>query len=203
MANDFFKISKGLHLKGRATEPVNPVDGDIYYDTVLQQLRWYVFGAWTNLGGGSGDASSVITRLWDTLEDSIFNQVTGVDFSLDKDDHVDTINSTGLFVQASETFEFSAAAETLITTDNLLSTDEFITPGKALGKVQLVVFWAEGSVDTGATYEVKTTTGGYEEITMARVGDASETYQGTSVCVGCVWVVFCSFSSWRITSVLG
>ena len=179
MANDFFKISKGLHLKGRATEPVNPVDGDIYYDTVLQQLRWYVFGAWTNLGGGSGDASSVITRLWDTLEDSIFNQVTGVDFSLDKDDHVDTINSTGLFVQASETFEFSAAAETLITTDNLLSTDEFITPGKALGKVQLVVFWAEGSVDTGATYEVKTTTGGYEEITMARVGDASETYQGT------------------------
>jgi len=129
-------------------------------------------------GSGSGDASSIITRLKDTQENSIFKQMTGVDLSSDEDAHIDG-SSTGSFSLVSGTFEFSAAAETLVTTDNLLSTPEFITPAKTLGKLQLVVFWAEGSVDTAATYEVKTTTGSFEAVTMERVGNASDAYHGT------------------------
>jgi hypothetical protein len=54
LADDFFKVSKGLSLKGRATEPANPTNGDVYYDTTLMQLRAYVDGAWVDLGASGG-----------------------------------------------------------------------------------------------------------------------------------------------------
>jgi hypothetical protein len=53
MADNSFKISKGLTLKGQAAAPANPVNGDMYYDTTLQQFRVYQNGAWQGLSGTS------------------------------------------------------------------------------------------------------------------------------------------------------
>ena len=129
-------------------------------------------------GSGSGDASSVITRLWDTFDDSIFEQLTGIDFSSDGTDNVDG-SSTGSYSLVSGSFEFSGAGQTLVTT-NLLSTDEFITPGKDIGLIQLSTFWTEGQVDTAATYEFSVDGIAWNSITMERVGNSTDTYIGTA-----------------------
>lgn len=50
MALDFFNIKQGLTFRG-ITAPVNPVDGDVYYDTI-QGFLGYNFGSWGPLGGG-------------------------------------------------------------------------------------------------------------------------------------------------------
>ena len=129
-------------------------------------------------GSGSGDASSVISRLWDTFDDSTFTQLSGVDFNSDQEDHVDTTNSTGSYSLVTGTFEFSAGSQTLYSTQ-LLSIDEFINDKKEIGKVQLVLFWDEGSVDTGATYEVSVDgKNSWTAITMSQVGNESDAFWG-------------------------
>lgn len=54
MADNHFKINKGVSLAPQPSEPSNPTNGDIYYDSSLNQFRKYENGSWTSLGSGSG-----------------------------------------------------------------------------------------------------------------------------------------------------
>lgn len=56
MAKDSFKIEKSVTLKPQSTEPTLPTNGDIYYDSMLQQLRAYVDGEWISLSENDGYA---------------------------------------------------------------------------------------------------------------------------------------------------
>lgn len=128
-------------------------------------------------GSGSGDASSVTSRLWDKFQDSSYKQLTAVNFSADQDDHVDGA-STGAFSLVSQSFEFSAAAQTLITS-NLLSSEEFLTQEKDVSKASITVVWDEDKVDTSAAYAISRDGGvNWQTLLMERVGQASDVYEG-------------------------
>lgn len=53
MGDSHLKIHKGVSFAPQATEPANPINGDIYYDDTLNQFRMYKNGAWSVLGSGS------------------------------------------------------------------------------------------------------------------------------------------------------
>jgi hypothetical protein len=55
MSDSFLKVRKGITLAPQSSEPSNPTNGDIYYDSSLNKFRKYENGAWTNLNtGGQG-----------------------------------------------------------------------------------------------------------------------------------------------------
>lgn len=49
MADNFFNIRKGLGLKGLASDPSNPADGDIYFNTTSNVYKIYRDGAWSEI----------------------------------------------------------------------------------------------------------------------------------------------------------
>jgi hypothetical protein len=51
MANNLFKINKGLILGAQASAPASPENGAIYYDSTLNQFRKYENGTWGSFGG--------------------------------------------------------------------------------------------------------------------------------------------------------
>lgn len=53
MANNFYKISKGINLNPQTSVPSSPTNGDHYYNLTDQLFYFYQNGAWTTLGGGS------------------------------------------------------------------------------------------------------------------------------------------------------
>ena len=128
-------------------------------------------------GSGSGDASSLTTRLLDKFADSTYKQLSAVDFATDADAHING-SSTGTYSLITKTFELDNS-ETLISTQ-LLSADEFLPNGKDITKASLSVFWKEGSIPTNAATYALSRNGGndYAAITMSRVGSASNTFEG-------------------------
>ena len=50
MAKRFLSI---INVTNRASDPGSGTDGDIYYNTVTDQLRVYANGSWTNVASGS------------------------------------------------------------------------------------------------------------------------------------------------------
>lgn len=66
MSDNFFGIRKGLNLSPQATVPLNPANGDVYYDSSLGKFQFYQFGAWVDFSGGaslSGPGSSIDNAL--------------------------------------------------------------------------------------------------------------------------------------------
>jgi hypothetical protein len=53
MALNFFKIAKGLGLKGQASVPTSPTNGDVYYDSTANKFKVYENGVWENMVEGS------------------------------------------------------------------------------------------------------------------------------------------------------
>lgn len=54
MADNFFKIAKGVTLKSQSSTPSNPQNGDMYYDSTLNKFRKYENGSWGDFAGGAG-----------------------------------------------------------------------------------------------------------------------------------------------------
>lgn len=49
MADNSYKISKSLNLSPQASTPVNPVNGDVYFDSNVGSYAYYNRGAWSYL----------------------------------------------------------------------------------------------------------------------------------------------------------
>ena len=128
-------------------------------------------------GSGSGSGNEILETLKNQLNDSPYALLTPNIFRTDTDDKVDG-SSTGTYDLVTKTFQFSGAGQTLVSTQ-MLDPTEFLDDGKSLSKIDLSVFWAAGSVDTAATYEVSRNGGNaWQAVTMERVGDATEVYRG-------------------------
>ena len=87
MANNFFKIDRGLSVTPQSTTPTNPQNGDIYYDDTLNVFRRYEAGAWKTFSAGGGAKSYAIENdstaddalgsNWGTFDDSSYPPVDG------------------------------------------------------------------------------------------------------------------------------
>jgi hypothetical protein len=49
MSVNFFKVGKGLTLKGQSAAPGSPEEGDVYYDTTMSVVRVYQNGQWKSI----------------------------------------------------------------------------------------------------------------------------------------------------------
>lgn len=64
MAQNFYKISKGINLGPQASDPSNPSNGDFYYNSTDQVFKFYQNGAWTTLGSGSSfDVNKILVSV--------------------------------------------------------------------------------------------------------------------------------------------
>ncbi len=60
MADNHFKIHKGATLNPQTTEPANPTDGDMYYDSTLNVFRVFENGSFVNMRSGGASAINYI-----------------------------------------------------------------------------------------------------------------------------------------------
>jgi alpha-tubulin suppressor-like RCC1 family protein len=62
--SNLYRIDKGINLRAQSTTPSSPVDGDIYHDSALGQLRAYIAGSWEDISatGGGGGVDSAFGR---------------------------------------------------------------------------------------------------------------------------------------------
>ena len=135
-------------------------------------------------GSGSGDASTVLTRLWDKFSDSIYDQLGGVDFSQEGSAGAGS-GSTGSYSLVSSTYELDGNGEKLDSV-NVLDPDNFLTDGRDIIEASATVMWAEGvATDDAATYEITRNGGGtggvdgWQSFDMTRVGATGDTYEGS------------------------
>lgn len=142
-------------------------------NVLVSDIYQYVGGGG---GSGSGSGSSIVARLEDKFADSIFQQMSAVDFATDASTHVDG-TSTGAYSLVKSMYSFSAGAQTLVTTQ-LLSPTDFLTKGYDLPRVSATVMWNEAGTDTAATYALSRNGGvDWQTISMTRVG-TTDTYEG-------------------------
>jgi hypothetical protein len=75
MANNSFKVDKGLSLKPQNSSPVNPISGDVYYDqlsdtySLRQDDKWFNLSSKINLSSSSTLTSSNLTA--DVVKNSL------------------------------------------------------------------------------------------------------------------------------------
>lgn len=129
-------------------------------------------------GGGSGDSSSVTETIKNTLVDSIYELATANIASVDAATLIASFGGTASNSLTDSAFKFAAAADS-ITSIQMLDSLEFLDEEIDVNRVALSAFWKTGSVDTAAVYELSRDGGAhYQTITMARVGDGTNAYQG-------------------------
>lgn len=78
MANNFFKVNKGIGLVPQTSDPSPANNGDIYYNSTLGKFRKYENGSWSNMGSGSG-SDSIITEDNSNFEASVGSWTTYAD----------------------------------------------------------------------------------------------------------------------------
>lgn len=61
MADNYFKIAKGVNLTPQASEPTGE-NGDIYYSNTLNKFRIYQNGSWKDLNSGASGLKNYITN---------------------------------------------------------------------------------------------------------------------------------------------
>jgi hypothetical protein len=60
--SNFFRVDRGINLKPQSGAPAFPVNGDMYYDDTLGQVRAYLGGSWVDISGGGGGIDSAFSR---------------------------------------------------------------------------------------------------------------------------------------------
>ena len=53
MAKNFLNVDPGLNINPQSSAPSNPKNGDMYYDSTLNQIRIYVNGSWRSAIGST------------------------------------------------------------------------------------------------------------------------------------------------------
>lgn len=122
MADNHFKINRGLSLVPQTSAPSNPANGDIYYDSTLNKFRKYQNAQWTDLDtGGSGSGAG------DDLNALKYRVSFSEDFS-DPLTESNTINTTAgrtdstLYSQTNTLFQLSYDAAKTVSTSSTTAT---------------------------------------------------------------------------------
>lgn len=128
-------------------------------------------------GSGSGNANTLLETFKNAGLDLPYELMTPVVFDNDESAFTDS-SSTGAFSVVSRSFEFGSAGQTFVS-KQMLDQGEFLDDGLVATQIDLIVAWTPGKVDTAATYWASRDGGAnYEQITMERVGNGTDTYMG-------------------------
>lgn len=120
--------------------------------------------------------SVIYSHLENELQDSIYDLLTEVDFSVDLGGFVDGA-STGAYSYG--LFRFTAGAQTFVSI-NLFDASEYLISPTVPNSIDLTVFWDAAALDTAAVYAVSRNGGGtYQTVTMDRLGNATNAYTGS------------------------
>ena len=126
-------------------------------------------------GAGSGDTGAVTEEtlsLRNSLNSTEFKYLSPIVFKTDKDDFIDTVNSTGTYNNTDSTYDLSSG-QILRSVDLLDSA--FILEKQDIEKAMLTVFYKQGSVDTGATYQISRDNGTtWQTVTLTRNSQTTE-----------------------------
>jgi hypothetical protein len=78
MSKVFSHIQSGISNAGLASDPSDPQDGDLYYNTTSNVFRQYINGAWQNVGTSSttGTVTSVSVVSANGLAGTVANATT-------------------------------------------------------------------------------------------------------------------------------
>lgn len=130
---------------------------------------------WQEVGSGSGSGNQELETLKNQLIDAPYQLITPNLFSTDKDTKIDGA-STSAYSSTTKTVEFTANAQTHISTD-LVDHNEF--QNKWPKTVDLTLFWKLANLDSAATYQISRNNGvDYQTISMSRIG-TTDTFKGS------------------------
>lgn len=142
----------------------------------------HVFGSGGSGGSGTGDASAFLETLKNRLVESNYSLVTPYIVSVDEETLRDG-SSTAAYSLVDSTINFTAASQTLITTQ-LADANEFLNTTDAISEVELMIDWMLSNIDTAATYHVSRNGGlEWQQVTMSRVG-STDVYRGNHIFEG-------------------
>ncbi len=158
MADNFFKVTRGLTLRG-STAPGTPENGDVYYNTVSAVFKMYMNGAWEDLVGATASQALTLKTLTTptinggTIDTAVFLVDTTIAtkklaFSLSGATAAKT--TTLVFAQTLDrTITFPNATDTLVgkaTTD--IMTNKTLTTPDINGGTLVGASIAGGFIDT-------------------------------------------------------
>jgi hypothetical protein len=127
-------------------------------------------------GGGSGDASTLLSRLEDMVDESFYRYLEPNVFSKDKATKL--LSTTGSYSYVTKTYDFDAGEE--LVSIELLDA-EFLSELVDVMTVQVALIFESGFEDTAPVVEISRNGGGeYQPVTMEQVGE-SDTFVGTLV----------------------
>jgi hypothetical protein len=125
-------------------------------------------------GSGGGASSSILGRLEDYLDDSVYSYLTYNVFELDLDAKVG-VGSTGAFSYATNTYDLS---NTQILYSESALDSEFLTDLKDVDQIDFVIVYDSDSIDTNPAVAASRNGGSeYQTMTMERITD--NTYVGS------------------------
>jgi len=136
----------GMNLGANLLEPSSPVDGDMFYDSTVNQIKGRVNGAWVDLGGGGGGGGALQqTVMFSSNLDNVktiyyFGKIV-----------ISVVNFDSVLVSAIG-FESSTDGVTFTTEANLTALNSFIVAsGAGTYYVRYTATYQAGKTETTGT----------------------------------------------------
>lgn len=152
--SNFLKIGEGVSFVKLASAPSSPSEGDVYYDSTLDQLRFYDGTQWVDTGGGGSGGGSIGDPVTGGNTGSVlFVDSSGnlaQDAGLTYDPTTDTLDIVNLDVAASGSIILQgdvASREITISAGNTAAPYNMILPLTAPANNEALVHVSGGQFD--------------------------------------------------------
>lgn len=152
--SNFLKIGEGVSFVKLASAPSSPSEGDVYYDSTLDQLRFYDGTQWVDTGGGGSGGGSIGDPVTGGNTGSVlFVDSSGnlaQDAGLTYDPTTDTLDIVNLDVAASGSIILQgdvASREITISAGNTAAPYSMILPLTAPANNEALVHVSGGQFD--------------------------------------------------------
>ena len=127
-------------------------------------------------GGGAGDASTILGRMEDLLDESFYRFLEPNVFSINADDKVDSTD--GSFSVVDKTYNFTVG-QFLQSIENL--DPEFLTEQNDILQAMVALVFESGSEDPAPVVELSNNGVDFEAVSMERLSSDNDTFVGNLV----------------------
>jgi len=127
-------------------------------------------------GGGSGDASTILSRMEDLLDESFYRFLEPNVFSIDQDEKVDSTDAS--FSVVDKTYNFTVGQ--FLQSVELLDP-EFLTEENDILQAMVVLVFEIGSEDPAPVVELTNNGVDFQTVTMERLSSSNDTFVGNLI----------------------